>query len=210
MSGNSKKPKTWIYVDGFNMYYGACRPSNIRWVDLDKLCNLILKNHDIDKIKYFTARVSGKYDVDKPVRQQTYWRALKTLPNLEIIEGSFISKNIGIQVTSDVSIKAKVMEEKSTDVNIATQLIHDAHLGRFDVAAVITNDSDLVEPIKLVKNEIGKQIGIINPCRRASKVLTAPNVSDFQRQIRHGALKSAIFPTSMADSKGKFIKPKGW
>jgi hypothetical protein len=39
-------------------------------------------------------------------------------------------------------------EEKGSDVNLATHLLHDAHMGRFDVAGVISNDSDLLEPIK--------------------------------------------------------------
>lgn len=192
------------------MYYGCCRPFGIRWINLDLLCNLLLKNHNVEKIKYFTAKVSGKHDPSKPVRQLTYWRALRTLPNVDIIEGSFLQKRIGIQVTPDVAIKAKVMEEKSTDVNIATHLINDAHLGKFDVAAVITNDSDLVRPVEMVKNEIKKRIGIINPCRKASKVLSAPNVSDFQRQIRRGVLKNSVFPVTLADAKGSFTRPADW
>jgi len=45
---------------------------------------------------------------------------------------------------------AKVIktEEKGSDVNLATHLLHDAHMGRFDVAVVVSNDSDLLEPIK--------------------------------------------------------------
>jgi hypothetical protein len=49
-----------------------------------------------------------------------------------------------------------------SDVNLATHLLHDAHMGRFDVAVVISNDSDLLEPIKIVREHLGKKAGILN------------------------------------------------
>jgi hypothetical protein len=35
-------------------------------------------------------------------------------------------------------------------------------MGRFDVAVVISNDSDLLEPIKIVREHLGKKAGILN------------------------------------------------
>ena len=40
--------------------------------------------------------------------------------------------------------------EKMTDVNIATHLIIDAFQDRYDMAMLISGDSDLVPPIKAV------------------------------------------------------------
>ncbi len=54
-------------------------------------------------------------------------------------------------------------EEKGSDVNLATHLLHDAHMGRFDVAVVVSNDSDLLEPIRIVREQLGKKVGILNP-----------------------------------------------
>jgi hypothetical protein len=54
-------------------------------------------------------------------------------------------------------------EEKGTDVNLAAHLIHDAHLGRFEAALVVSNDSDLKESVRIVKHEIGKIVGIFTP-----------------------------------------------
>jgi len=41
--------------------------------------------------------------------------------------------------------KLFVTQEKRTDVNIATHLVNDAHKKMFDIAVVVTNDSDLLE-----------------------------------------------------------------
>ena len=86
LSREGGRMKTWIYIDGFNLYYGAVKDTPYRWLDLHKMCQLLLPGHQIARIKYFTARVSGRSnDLSQPTRQQTYLRALRTLANLEII-----------------------------------------------------------------------------------------------------------------------------
>jgi hypothetical protein len=73
--------KTYVYVDGFNLYYGALRKTQYKWLDLEKLCSVILKNTAFEKIKYFTAKVSPRpNDPDQAVRQQVYFRALAIAP----------------------------------------------------------------------------------------------------------------------------------
>ena len=47
------------------------------------------------------------------------------------------------------------MEEKGSDVNLAVHLVNDAWAGRFEAAAVLSNDTDLVEPIRIVTQERG-------------------------------------------------------
>jgi hypothetical protein len=38
--------------------------------------------------------------------------------------------------------------------------MHDAHMARFDVAVVVSNDSDLLEPFKIVRGQLGKKVGL--------------------------------------------------
>jgi len=73
--------KTYVYVDGFNLYYGALKGTPYRWLDLAELCRLMLPPNDVQRIRYYTARVGVRAgDPDQPVRQQAYLRALGTLP----------------------------------------------------------------------------------------------------------------------------------
>jgi hypothetical protein len=70
--------RTYIYIDGFNFYYGAVKDTQYKWLDFKKLLQHLLNpKHQILSIKYFTAMVSGKIDPDQPIRQKTYIRALK-------------------------------------------------------------------------------------------------------------------------------------
>lgn len=72
-------PRTNVYVDGFNLYYGAVKGTAYRWLDLRKLSQGLLKpEHEINRIRYFTARIAASTsDPTAPDRQATYLRALQ-------------------------------------------------------------------------------------------------------------------------------------
>jgi hypothetical protein len=85
--------QTFVYVDGFNLYYGAVKGTPYKWLDISKLSQLLLPDHQITRIKYFTAKISARpQDPSQPTRQQTFLRALRTIDNLEIIYGSFLTR----------------------------------------------------------------------------------------------------------------------
>jgi hypothetical protein len=48
---------TFVYIDAFNLYFGSVRGTPYKWLDLNKLCHILLPRHEIAQIKYFTARV---------------------------------------------------------------------------------------------------------------------------------------------------------
>lgn len=208
-------PKTYVYVDGFNLYYGAVKDTPYKWLNIRRLGELLLPDHSIARIKYFTARVSARRsDPDKPTRQQIYLRALRTLPDLEIIYGSFLSHDVMMPVAEPAAggprfAKVTRTEEKGSDVNIAAHLVHDAYQHNFQAAVLITNDSDLLEPIRIVRHQLRLDVGILNPHRHTpSRVLTKH--ASFIKQIREGALRSSQFPQTLQDADGEFHKPQDW
>jgi hypothetical protein len=81
-------------------------------------------------------------------------------------------------------------------------------MDRFDVAVVVSNDSDLLGPIKIVRHELGKKVGILNPQKHPSRAIL-PHI-DFIKQIRAGALGASQFPNNMHDAVGLFTKPLSW
>lgn len=205
---------TTIYIDGFNFYYGALRNTFYRWLNPEALCQLLLPRNTIAQIRYFTALVSARpNDPDQPVRQQLYLRALRTLPTVSIHLGHFLTHPVTMALDVPPGqpqryARAIKTEEKGSDVNLATHLLHDAHMARFDVAVVISNDSDLLEPMKIVRQELGKTVGILNPHPHPSRALL-PHV-DFIKQIRAGVLRAAQFPDTLTDAHGTFTKPRTW
>lgn len=209
-----KTKETYVYIDNFNMYYGILKNNRkVKWLDLDAWLKtqLPVAGYDIQKIKVFSAKVTAPlHDLQKPVRQSIYFRALRTLPNIELILGRYQKKNIGIQITSDVRITGRTFEEKGTDVNLAVHLVNDAHLDRFETAVVISNDSDLAEAIAITARDLGKEVWVINPCegKPSSKRLTQ-HASQI-RDIRVTALQLNQFSPNLTDSVGTFTKPSNW
>ena len=49
-----------VYVDGFNLYYGTLKNTKYKWLNIELLCQNLLKQNRILKIKYFTARASAR------------------------------------------------------------------------------------------------------------------------------------------------------
>ena len=143
------------------------------------------------------------------MRQQVYLRALQTLPNLEIIFGHFLSHEVTMPL-ADGTGYARVIktEEKKSDVNIAVHLLNDAYRDRYDLAVLVSNDSDLSEPLRIIKEEMGKKVGILNPQKKPSKELGDNAL--FQKQIRAGALCNCQFPDQIKDEHGTIIKPSSW
>jgi len=206
--------RTNVYVDGFNLYYGCLKNTPHRWLDLAKLCQLMLPKDTIHRIRYFTARVSARpSDPDQPVRQQTYLRALETIPNLTITYGSFLSHVVSMLVAHPVPGQPAYVDvirttEKGSDVNLATYLLFDAFRQDYDVAVIITNDSDLHDPVQIVTQNLGKPVGILNPHKYPSKELR--QYATFVKPIRQGVLAASQFPPTLTDQHGTFHKPLSW
>jgi len=155
------KRKTNVYVDGFNLYYGCVKGTPYRWLNISKLCTLLLPGHSINRIRYFTALVTPTpNDPQLLQRQLTFIRALRTIPNLSVHYGLFMTHSVwrplaNPQTTGPNMVEILDTKEKGSDVNLATYLLMDGFKREYEMAVVISNDSDLVEPIKLVTSERG-------------------------------------------------------
>ena len=256
--------RTRVYVDGFNLYYGALKGTPFKWLDPVRLTSLLLPREcEVDRLRYFTARVSGKLDPRAPARQRVYLKALATLPEVEIHYGRFLAKTawrplanlpvagsrietpepitlprgnhrvlgersrtlpvgsypdrrlrgenarreIGMAVGDTVIAEFHTMEEKGSDVNLAANLLNDAWKGLFDTAAVISNDTDLVAPIRMVTEERKLPVFIVCPGRWQ----IAPQLrraASHVRHIRRGMLEAAQFPHTLPETG--IVKPADW
>lgn len=206
--------KTYVYIDGFNLYFGSVKKTPFKWLNISEMCRLMLPKHNIEAIKYYTALVKPlPHDPKQPMRQQTYLRALQTLPNVTVVYGHFLSHIVKMPLAYHKGKKLKYVdiiktEEKGSDVNLATHLLDNAYQGDFDIAVIVSNDSDLVEPVKIVKDKLKKKVGILNPHKHPSQELLKH--ATFFKTIRKGVLKTSQFPEEMEDKRGKFHKPSSW
>ncbi len=207
--------KTIVYVDGFNLYYGALKGTPYKWLNLFQMCQLLLPKNQFISIKYFTATVTARpSDPDQPNRQQLYLRALRTLPGLEIIYGHFLEHEVMMPVAHPAAgapkyVRVLKTEEKGSDVNIAAHMINDGYKRRYQVAILVSNDSDLVEPVRIVRNELNLPVGVLNPFIHTPSY-EIRKYANFVKPIRKGVLSVSQFPPALKDTAGTFHKPPAW
>ncbi len=105
---------------------------------------------------------------------------------------------------------AKVIktEEKGSDVNLATHLLTDGFHNDYEIAVIVSNDSDLLLPIQYVTRELKKPVGLLNPQKHPSQALL-PHVR-FIKQIRVGTLAKSQFLSTLMHRNGTFSKPATW
>jgi hypothetical protein len=203
-----------VYVDGFNLYYRGLKGTPYKWLNLEALAWVFLReDEELIAIKYFTADVSPRSgDVGAPLRQEAYLRALRTIPCLSIYKGRFLPKTKTRPMVADPSrfVEIHDTEEKGSDVNLASQLVPDAHLGLFDTALVVSQDTDLCEPMRIVNRELGKTLGVIwlessSPGKRHRAV------SNFIKHANPSMLRRCQFPEVVIGRGGRKIpKPPEW
>ncbi len=206
--------RTNVYVDGFNLYYGCVKGTPYKWLNIAELCRLSLPSHyQIHRIRYFTALVQPRpNDPHQDVRQQTFIRALQTLPNLFVHYGAFLQSDVRMHLVNPpakgptTTLVAKT-EEKGSDVNLATYLLMDAYEHDFEAAVVVTDDSDLAEPIRIVRQRLRHHVTVLSP---RGKSRTLSQVATRFRRIDVAHLAASQFPQTLTDAHGIITKPATW
>lgn len=200
--------RTSIYVDGFNLFYGALKGTPYKWLDIVTMCqNILSEENKIIHVNYYTANI--KSNPKKSERQNIYIRALKTRHEVRIIRGTYLSHNVFMPYAHKKGLAEVIkQEEKGTDVNLATNLINDAWLNHYDCAVIISNDSDMAEAMRLVRQyHPTKILGLFTPGRgNTSKMLQKH--AHFVRTIPQNVLAASQFSDSLAE--GLITKPAEW
>jgi uncharacterized LabA/DUF88 family protein len=202
-----KKERVTVYIDGFNMYFGILEAGfhNCKWLDINKLANNLLQaNQELVEIKYFTSRVSN--NPDKQKRQTIYLEALESV-GVKIFYGHYQSDKTECRQCGNIW---PTFHEKMTDVNIATQIIIDAYQDKYDMAMLISGDSDLVPPIKAIhENFKHKRVFVAFPPKRhnASVALVAKG----SMMIGRKKLVDSLFEDEVPKKDGFILKkPTEW
>ena len=175
---------------------------------------MLLPECHIKHIRYFTALVTPTpNDPQKLQRQLTLIRALETIPNLTVHYGYFLTHSVWRPLANPpeedhIMVEVLDTKEKGSDVKLATYLLIDGFKKEYQMAVVISDDSDLAEPIKLTIEQLGLPVGVLHPHQTHSTQLS--QVAKFYRPIRERALKVCLFPPTLVDANGIITKPNTW
>jgi len=204
---NSAGRRVAAYVDGFNLYNGMhdARQRRGLWLDLESLLStLLLRDQSLVAVHYFTALVTG------PGRsaQQDYLIALEAQGKVTTTHvGRFQKKSMGCKACGATWTSH---EEKESDVCLAVQLVEDAATNRFDVALIVSADSDMKPAIDSVRRIApDKRLVAVFPPRRSS--FTLQQATDASLQIFDRLPERHLLPSVVTVAPGhKVARPARW
>ena len=197
------------YVDGFNLYHGLKSKGWRRyyWLDLWALAERFLKPGQVlTQLAYCTTLIKND-----PIGQQQQLdfiaALLATRPGLKVAYGHYLAKPMTCLQCGHQYIRH---EEKMTDVNIACRLLTDAMDESFDVALLMSGDSDLVPPVRVIRNRW--------PNKRVIAVFPPGRYSDALKTACHGyttigqeKLRQSLLPERVVVSPGREVRrPANW
>jgi hypothetical protein len=190
------------------------------------------------RVVYCTARIKGPENRQGQLDQDTYLRALKISGAVDVIEyGVYVSRvataplarpdsrgrprlvnpawpimiknDVGPAPAATFIASVARREEKGSDVNVATHLLHDVLRQAVDAVLVISNDSDLKLPVQLARTLV--PVGLVNPTKSypAGALNGSPNDGvggHWWYQLGPQDLKSC----QLTPTVGALSRPAGW
>lgn len=171
-----------VYIDGFNLYHAVddLAINHLKWCNFWRLSELIAKGHarSITKVVFCTAYFKGNHG--KRARHEALVNASK-LVGVETKLGHTTMEPMECK-HPECGHKWDQPREKATDINLSLALISDAIDDVFDVAFLVTADTDQAATIATFKQRFPnkKIINVIPPGREPSKHLA---------DLAHGKIK---------------------
>lgn len=200
--------RTVAYIDGFNLYFGL-RSQNLRhlyWLDLSAVVRRLLeKDERLRTVKYFTSRISGP--PEKVQRQNEYIDAIAAQPHTQVYFGHYQTHR---RVCRCCAYPSEEHHEKQTDVNIAVEMLVDAHRDVFDTAVLLSADADLVPVISALRQLFpAKRVVVFFPPGRGSVRLAQE--AHAQRRVRRWVIQACQLPDEVMGLDGyPRRRPREW
>ncbi len=209
------KPKCFIYVDGFNFYYGIFeKHPEWRWLNLERFFMELRPDEDIT-VKYFTAIIDEDLSYsERKQRQCLYLDALSTLPKVQITYGKFQRKVVRCE--ADCRKEYQISREKKTDVNIAIHLVHDCLTKACESVVLVSGDADLESAIAWIHRhapavKIIVYIPRLEEERDKRRIDFYSSIGVPWRPLPLERIKTCQFSTSVKIDNGKFVtRPDEW
>lgn len=204
------KERIVAFVDGFNLYHAidGINADHLKWVDLWKLCNQFVKRRSqkLQAVYYFSAYADWLPAAKR--RHQEYVNALVAI-GVDPIMAKFKDKTRKCPSCKHVWTGH---EEKETDVNIALALIDGAYQEEFDRAFIVSRDSDLAPPLRMIRARFPK-IGLTllaPPNRGHSNEMLAVSPAPEKARIKKQHLDRCLLPQFVQDRGGNVaaIRPQ--
>jgi hypothetical protein len=195
-----------VYIDGFNLYHAIdnlCEP-HLKWVNLWQLGERLMPNRTQYRLvrAYYVSAIRQPGS-DKGKRHQQYVNALRHF-GVECELSHFISETVSCNKCANTW---QDPHEKESDVNLALAVFDDASRDVFELAYLITADSDQAATARMMKSRFpAKQlVSVAPPGMEESKAIKRYIATQKMPKV---VLEESLLPASATGMvNGKLIMP---
>jgi uncharacterized LabA/DUF88 family protein len=135
-----------IFIDGSNLYHALRSNFGRHDINFAEFANRLCGNRFLFRTYYYNILQSSSVRADGIREQQDFLNALRETQYLEVRLGT-------------TKLSQGVAVEKGVDVMLATDLLHFAWNNLYDVAVLVSGDSDYAYALQAVKN-MGKHVEV--------------------------------------------------
>ena len=144
-----KTDRVMIFIDGSNLYHSLKAHFRRTDIDIGKFSHKLLEKRRLIRIYYYNARVGRKEEPERYWDQQTFFNSISAIPYCELRLGRLVY----------INWPAVPPYEKGIDILLTTDLLTHSFKNNYDVAILVTGDTDYVGAIQAVKDN-GKNVEV--------------------------------------------------
>ncbi|MCK5588903.1 MAG: NYN domain-containing protein [Candidatus Pacebacteria bacterium] len=133
--------KVICYIDGYNLFHALENNPSAKINLLSLAKSLVNEGHKLVEVYYFSAYATWK--PENMIKHREYVKILEET-GVKVVMSHFKRKDMKCNNCKSVWV---THEEKETDVKLSLQILKDAEDDKFDVAYLLSGDSDIVPAI---------------------------------------------------------------
>lgn len=153
--------RVMIFIDGNNLYQGAKDLlGRAPRIDLQTFAHALCgPDRRLMRTYYYSALSDREDNPSAYSRHKSFLDEVNTLPRFEVVVGYLQKKAVPGKRIDTADSSTYIHTEKETDVNIATDMLSLAYDDGYDVAILVSADSDYTRVIDRIKSR-GKVVEV--------------------------------------------------
>jgi len=146
---SDRNDRVMVFIDGSNLYHSLKGHFHRTDVDMGRFTQKLLEKRRLIRVYYYNARVGRREEPERYQHQQAFFASISATPYFELRLGRLVY----------VNWPNSPPYEKGVDIQLTTDLLTHSFKNNYDIAILVTGDSDYVSAIQAVKDN-GKNVEV--------------------------------------------------
>lgn len=142
--------RVMVFIDGSNLYHSLRNEFGRSDLDFERFCARLVGNRRLSRAYYYNAPIDQTKEPGRYREQQRFFDRMRRVSYLEVKLGRLVYRNW----------PAEPPYEKGIDIKLATDLLTHCFRDNYDVAVLVSGDTDFADALQAVK-DCAKHIEVV-------------------------------------------------